>query len=152
MKLILPKFLLYFLLPLGTVLIVNAIVFGLHWDEDGAGGPLLLNPPGWFVGGVWISLIVMMGLAIWRIHQVPSPKSVVIGRMIISLIALCLSYPFYTLGLKNDAIGLIANTAIFLLAAYIFAKAWPLSRTCAWLLFPILPWLVYASAIIAMRP
>ena len=142
----------YILLPLAAVLMANAIVFGLHWDEDGAAGPLLLNPPGWFVGGVWVGLIVLMGLAIWRIHQVPSPKAVTIGRLIIGLIAFCLSYPFYTMGLKNETIGLIGNIASFLFAAYIIARAWPLSRPCAWLLFPILPWLVYASAIIRVRP
>jgi tryptophan-rich sensory protein len=151
MKLTSLKSLPYILLPLSAVLLINAIIFRLHWDEDGVAGPSLFHPPGWLVSSVWVGLILLMGLAIRQIRQVPSPKSVRIGRLIMGLIVFCLSYPFYTRGLKNETIGLAGNIATFLFAMYIIATAWPLSRTCAWLLFPILPWLVYASAVIRMR-
>jgi tryptophan-rich sensory protein len=149
MKLISLKSLPYLLLPLAAVLLVNAVIFRLRWDQVAVVVPSILNPPGWLIGGVWVGLILLMGVAIRQIRQVPSLESLRIGRLIIGLIVFCLCYPFYTLGLKNEAIGLAGNIATFLFAAIIIAKAWPLSRTCAWLLFPILPWLVYASAITA---
>lgn len=152
MKLFGSKLLRYFFLPLAAVLMVNAIIFGRHWNDDAVKSTSLMNPPDWLIGGVWVGLIVLMGLAIWRIRKITSPKSVTIGRLIIVLILFCLSYPFYTMGLKSETIGLVGNIATFLFAAFVIARAWPLSRTCAWLLFPVLPWLVYASAIIRVRP
>lgn len=57
----------------------------------------------------------------------------------------CWVYPFYTLALNSNVNGMIGNIATVALAGYVFFSLWPLSRKAAWLVFPIMPWVIYAS-------
>ena len=132
--------------PLVAVLALDSAIFALHWDQEESSGRTILNPPGWLVGVVWVGLILLMSIAAWRLSRSPSAESNKVGRWIVWLIILCLSYPFYTLGLKSHSLGLAGNIATFAMGAFIMAKAWPLSRASACLLIPILAWLAYATA------
>jgi len=135
-----------FLWPLIAVLVLDSVIFALHWNQEESPGRSILSPPGWLVGTVWGGLFLLMSMAAWRLSRIPSADSKKVGRWIVWLMIFCLSYPFYTLGLKSHSLGLAGNITTFAFAAVIVVKAWPLSRTSAWLLIPMLPWLAYATA------
>jgi len=135
----------YLALPLLAVFAVNAMIFLLDWDE---GGTSFLHPPGALIGAVWIVWFVFMGVARWKLKQTKQPQASRISKLILWFMLSCLAYPFYTLGFSNQAMGLLGNAVTIVFAATIVMKAWPISKPAAWFLFPVIPWVVYATAII----
>jgi tryptophan-rich sensory protein len=124
----------------GAVLVVNAIVFGLRFP-GAAGDPS--GPPGWVVGLVWTALFTLFGTAHWMLQ---APANGAGARFWLAAFAiLCLSYPFYTLGLGNRSIGLAGNVVTGFAAILLVRRLRAASETAALLVAPVLPWLVFAS-------
>lgn len=137
---------LFIALPVLAALLVNAAIFGLHWNGD-ALGTSWLDPPGWLIGAIWTVLLCCMGVALWRGTRSAAARSARLPQLVLCLIVLCLAYPFYTSGFQSGRIGLIGNAVTFVYAAWIAARAWPVERKTALPLIPVLCWLAYASLI-----
>jgi tryptophan-rich sensory protein len=128
-----------------TPLIMNGIIFSLHWSTATAPHPNPMLPPGWAVGSIWMLLFLAMGLARWLARLISAPSA----RWIDALAILCLLYPLYTAGLSNDTVGLIGalHTAGF--AAFILTRLQRVSKLAALLTSLVLLWLLYASTALA---
>ncbi len=140
--------LLNIIIPLASVLMMNGIVFALHWDQaaaDDAVKPGWRNPPGTLIGIVWMLLFILMGIARWQASWF-APLAV-LKKRVAFLMVVCVLYPLYTIGLTNNVIAQLSNIAINMLTVSIIVKAWPINRRFSYLLTPVMVWLFYATVI-----
>ena len=55
-------------LAVGSIILINAIVFSLDWDKAGTSQiEAEFAPPGYVVGIVWVGLFVLMGVSRWMV-------------------------------------------------------------------------------------
>ncbi len=120
-------------------LLLNGVIFSLRWDRSAVPNPYL--PPGWVVGTIWMLLFAAMGTARWLLLKAGAPT-----WPVTMLAVLCMLYPLYTEGLRNDRTGLAGALVTGVVALYAVGKAGPESSAAAGLLSPVVLWLGYASA------
>ena len=130
--------------------VVNAMIgaFGLNGPSDSLQDPAFA-PPGWFIGGIWVLLFALMGLARWTaVCAGPAGRSR--SAWVVALILLCVSYPFYTSGfdLLPSMIGNVATLAAALFVAF---KLAPVSRRAALLIAPVVGWVAFACVLTATQ-
>ena len=133
---------------LGVVLTINAIVFSFDWGSWNESEPDFLAPPGWVVALIWTTFFVLMGVARWLIIKSGSAARIFHSRLIVILLVLCALYPFYTLGLQSNLLGLIGNIVIVLLTIWTAQQISDSSSAAAKLIFLIVPWVLFASVIV----
>jgi tryptophan-rich sensory protein len=127
---------------LTTVLILNALIFGLGWEATSVRAPNFVPPPV-VIGLVWVVLFAFMALARWELNRAFVADIDKVGLIV--LFALCAAYPFYTVGLKSDFVGEGGNVALLLLTGWLAARyARRAPRATAWLV-PLFVWLGFAS-------
>lgn len=129
------------------------VIIVLGWDLD-----LATDLPPGLPSGVWLILFGMMGIARfllnreaaegWLCDHRRAPAAWKARWQVDLLMANCLLYAAYTLGLSSDAIGLFGNGITITLAALATASAWPASRSAALLIAPVVPWVGYATTLI----
>lgn len=131
-----------------AVLAVNTLIFSRGWglasapgSAPGATGPSVL-PPGYVIGGVWVVLFSLFAAA-WAILPPEARR----GRQAIgALVLACLAYPFYALATDNAWLGLAGTVFTLVLAAVVVGRyLWPVKRAAALLVFPVIPWLLFAA-------
>jgi tryptophan-rich sensory protein len=128
----------------GAPLLLNGIIFGLGWNRPRAKAAGI--PPGWVVGGLWLLLFAGMGAA--RRELANSSVTPLRARNTewVSLLAyLCLIYPLYTEGLRDDRIGLGGNIVTAIVGFAALEHTARRSRAAALFLLPTCLWLVYAG-------
>ncbi len=138
------------LLVVGSVILVNGLIFSLEWSTDSSENPIQtpsFAPPGWVVGLVWTIWFIALAVSRWIVgksenHSLRSNR-VFVDALIIS----CLLYPFYSLAIGSVLGGLIGNVFTIFLASYVFYRILKQSKTAAWLIFPIIPWVTFATLI-----
>jgi tryptophan-rich sensory protein len=123
---------------------LNGVIFGLGWDRSGAAAAMPGIPPGWVVGLLWVMLFVGMGVARWALLKADALRWV--AELPSVLAFLCLLYPLYTAGLRDDRIGLIGNVVTAAVAVPIAAVAWRRSRVAGGCITAVVVWLLYAAA------
>jgi tryptophan-rich sensory protein len=129
-----------------TPLVMNGIIFSLHWSPvASAPHPNPMLPPGWAVGAVWMLLYLAMGVARWLTRLISPPAA----RWIDALAILCLLYPLYTAGLSNDNSGLLGALLTAGFAAFVLTRLQRVSKLAALLTSLVLLWLLYASTALA---
>ncbi len=126
-------------IPVVLALATNGLIFALGWRQPAHDIQPGLAPPGYVIGIVWTVLFALMGAA--RHHSTA-------GRMITALIALCLAYPFYTLGLQDRLAGLMGIAVTGTFAIYIALYEWKRARLASLLLIPLIAWLTFAALLI----
>lgn len=129
---------------IGAPLLLNGVIFGLGWNRPRAKAAGI--PPGWIVGGLWLLLFAGMGVA--RTQLANAPRGVFEERRPewVSLVAfLCLLYPLYTEGLRDDRIGLGGNIVTAAVGFAALERVSHRSKSAALLLLPTCLWLVYAG-------
>jgi tryptophan-rich sensory protein len=104
--------------------------------------------PDYPVGLIWTALFALMGAARWRLNAAATPTARRAQRIIVLLSGTCLLYPFATLGFASRGAGLVGNALILILAGWAVARAWPVTRSAAAMLFPVIPWVLFASTLI----
>ena len=131
----------FILLPL----LLNGVIFWLGWDKQSADGSGQMQgiPPGWAVGAIWMALFTGMGVARWLLLE-RAPRWLAEGTSLLAF--LCLLYPLYTSGLRNDHVGLIGNLLTAAVAIPLAAAIWRRSRVAAGCIAAICAWLLYAAA------
>jgi tryptophan-rich sensory protein len=124
------------------VVVLNALIFGLGWEENSLRAPAFLPPP-IVIGIVWLGLFPCMALARWELNRGMAGRADKAGLVVVFV--LCAAYPFYTAGLNSDIVGETANVGILLLAAGLAARyVRRIPRATAWLV-PLVLWLGFAS-------
>lgn len=127
----------------GAPLLLNGLIFGLGWNRPRAKAAGI--PPGWVVGSLWLLLFAGMGAARW---ELASATSLFRDRRTewISLLAfLCLLYPLYTEGLRDDRIGLGGNIVTAVTAFAALGRVSQRSASAGILVLPTCVWLTYAA-------
>lgn len=130
----------------GAPLLLNGLIFGLGWNRPGAKAAGI--PPGWVVGSLWLPLFAGMGAARSQLANAPSGLFRERRTEWVSLLAfLCLAYPLYTEGLRDDRIGLGGNIVTAVVGFTALERVSRRSRKAAWLLLPTCLWLIYAGIV-----
>ncbi len=138
------------LLVVGGVVVMNGLIFSLEWStsspEKLVDSPSF-TPPGWVVGAAWTLWFIGLAVARWSVARLHSKKGSTVRSCIDVLIVSCLLYPLYSLAIGSVVGGLIGNVFTVLLATFVFFKAYPVSKKASWFLFPIIPWVLFATVI-----
>ena len=100
----------------------------------------------------WIDVIVVYAWIVWTILMILSAYFLYSQdgtfsrevKLVIILIIATWSYPLYTLGFKLIP-GLIGNIGYGILAIYIIIQIYPKNKPSAWLLIPIIIWIILAT-------
>lgn len=129
------------LLVVGGVLLVNSLIFSFEWSTSSSESLVespSFAPPGWVVGLVWTIWFIGLAISRWIIRKKEisyfSSALLSIDILIIS----CLLYPLYSLAIGSVLGGLIGNIFTIVLASYVFIRVLKVSKTAAWLIFPII--------------
>ncbi len=130
--------------PIAAAGVMNGLIFGLGWN-DGTQLTDPGDPPGWMVGAVWLVLFALMGLALATLQRLGTECARRGRSWVLILIGFCLAYPVYAIATDSWALGLIGNFLTIALALYVVIRVWAASRGAAWLVFPIIPWVSYAT-------
>ena len=103
-----------------------------------------LAPPAPVFGMAWSVLFAGFGLARGRLRASPG-----LQREIDLLWLLCVAYPLYTGGMRWRRAAFAGNAVIAGLAGDAALRAARTDRAAARLLAPVLPWVAYATLILA---
>lgn len=137
-------------LALLAVLLTNGLIALVNPREMSSYQQSRLTPPGYVIGIVWTGLFICMGVARWNLIRSRERGAAASGAIIVWLAILCLAYPAYTAGLRNETIGLIGNVVTLVFTLGVIASVFSRSRTAALWTLPIAIWLTYATFLSAL--
>ena len=109
----------------------------------------VFNPPNWIFGPMWTLLYILMGIAcylIWVSNADKKTKTTALGIYAIQLL-LNFMWSFLFFYFHNPAFALIDIVLMIVAISatiYYFSK---ISKNAAWLLFPYLLWVMFATAL-----
>jgi len=126
-------------------LLLNGIIFGLHWDTPHPANPML--PPGAIVGSIWMLLFLAMGIARWLVAQ----RNAASAKWPDALAIACMLYPLYTAGLRSLTIGFWGTVVTLILAAAVLLRVRPIRISAAALIVPVIVWLAYAGTALGVE-
>jgi tryptophan-rich sensory protein len=127
---------------LTIVVILNALIFGLGWQDTSAYTPRFVPPPA-VIGSVWVALFAFMACARWELNRAAARRIDKAGLIV--LFVGCAAYPLYTAGLRSELVGEAANIALLTLTGQLAVRyARRIPRAAAWLV-PLFLWLSFAS-------
>jgi len=106
-------------------------------------------PPGWLVGGVWIVLFALLGLARWRLLQARSLAGREAARWTMVFIGVCAVYPVYTVGLRSLAAGFFGNIGTAIFAIVLGLRVRRVDQGSAGVYALVVGWLCYATLAVA---
>ena len=132
--------------------IINSfLVFGLGWDKGDNPSFVqkpYVEPSGALVGGVWLSLYLLMSYSRWYLNRFTDQQIKKLKSAITILLIWCSLYPFYTFAIDSAYGGLVGNAGIFSLSLFIIISSWKKVRSISYLILPVLLWITFATTII----
>jgi tryptophan-rich sensory protein len=128
--------------------IVNLLIFsGLGFASSGTKGGRFIGPiPGWIIGIVWTALFVGLGVTRGVVAVDRSVAAARAGRAVVMLIIACAAYPFYTIGLQSEIIGLFGNLATIGLSVWVAARMARVRRVGVIAPLAVIAWVAFATA------
>ena len=102
-----------------------------------------LNPPDWVFAPVWITLYLLMSVAIWLIWINPKRSEKVIYIYFIHLF-INGSWSLFFFGLHLILVSLIIIAVIIFLVVWLIKLYYPINKLSSFLMVPYLMWLSYA--------
>ncbi len=107
------------------------------------------NPPNSVFGPVWITLYLLMGIALFLVWRLGFGRGGVTLGIVLFLVQLALnvlwSWVFFGWHQPGAAFAVIVLLWIFILLTTV--RFFPLSRAAAWLLIPYLAWVSFAAVL-----
>ncbi len=107
------------------------------------------NPPNWVFAPVWISLYLLMGIALYLVWKADIPANASEKLWAIALfgaqLVLNVLWSYFFFYLRSPLSGLIDITVLWVLILLTIVKFYPLSRTAALLLIPYILWVTFAA-------
>lgn len=136
-------------LAVGLAAIGNGVIalFGWHAESHGAVSPAFA-PPGIVIGAVWTALFAAMGAARWLAVRDGSAEARIDGWLVTILILACFAYPYYTLGLRDAAIGLVGSLATMGFATIVAGRLHRRAPLAAVLVGATAAWCAFASVVL----
>ncbi len=104
------------------------------------------TPPNWIFSPVWISLFVLMGIAlflVWRRQEHPRFKTALIFFFVQLILNILWSIAFF--GLKSPLLGLIDIVLLWMAILLTILNFLKVSKVAGWLLLPYLLWVSFAT-------
>ena len=107
------------------------------------------NPPNWVFGPVWITLYVLMGIAMYLVWTGDFPGKVKQTAMIFFAVQLLLNmlWTFFFFYLQKPFLGLIEILILLVFIILTIWKFYSLRPAAAYLLVPYLLWVGFASVL-----
>lgn len=107
------------------------------------------NPPNWIFGPMWISLYLVMGIALFLVWTSDAPGKAKQIAMIFFFIQLAINmaWSFLFFYLKSPVLGLIDITALLIFILLTMWKFFPVNRTAGYLMLPYFLWVVFAAVL-----
>lgn len=105
------------------------------------------NPPNWIFGPVWITLFLLMGIALFLVWTSNSPGKTKQTAMIFFFIQLAfnMAWSFFFFYLKSPSLALIDIIVLLLFILLTLWKFYPVNRTALYLMLPYLIWVGFAA-------
>ena len=105
------------------------------------------NPPGWIFGPVWITLYIMMGIALYMVWKTDADPGLKKTAIVIFAIQLMLNFFWSFIFFNQHQVGwalveILGMWIFILLTIFAFAKV---NNNAAWLLVPYISWVSFAS-------
>jgi tryptophan-rich sensory protein len=123
------------------------ILSGWGFSGSGLAGGRLARPiPGWIIGFVWTGLFAGLGVVRGLTLAEGSRQGRRAGRAVAVLLIACAAYPFYTFGLRSDAIGLAGNLVTIGLSVWTAFRVGAVRRAGVVAPLAVTAWLLAASA------
>jgi tryptophan-rich sensory protein len=134
---------------LAALLVVaeNLLIFsGIGFSSRGASGGDFIGPiPGWTIGLVWTGLFAGLGVVRGVMQTDGSPRAPRAAWAVLTLLIACAAYPFYTLGLHNEIIGLFGNIITLCLSIWAAVQVGRVRRLGAIAPLAVIGWLTFAT-------
>lgn len=107
------------------------------------------SPPNWLFGPVWTVLYLVMGVALYLVWREDGKKRNVFWAVRIFFVHLLLnaSWSVVFFGLMNISGALIIITVLWLMILYLISRFMKINRTAAYLLYPYLAWVMFATVL-----
>lgn len=134
--------LIYILSPIILAILINGVIFTSGWsmNRDPSYSKL---PPGWVVGTVWTIILGFLGYVSYLVRN-----DLIALILILTLIFLCLTYPFYTQGLADMSVMRVANFSILLYSIFVtFMIFIRVNSKNSLYIIPLLAWLIFVNVI-----
>ena len=101
------------------------------------------NPPDWVFAPVWITLYLLMSVAIWLIWINPKRVEKILYIYFIHLL-INGSWSIFFFGLHLILVSLIIIAVIIFLVVWLIKLYYPINKLSSYLMIPYLMWLSYA--------
>lgn len=106
----------------------------------------VFNPPNWIFGPVWTVLYILMGIALGMIwHQQPSRERNIAMLIFVVQLILNWGWSFIFFYFKNLLGAFIEIVVLWILIAACIGLFYKLKPIAAYLLFPYILWVTFAS-------
>ncbi|HLP59213.1 MAG TPA: TspO/MBR family protein [Candidatus Deferrimicrobium sp.] len=105
------------------------------------------NPPNWVFGPVWVSLYLLMGIALFLVWITDSPGNIKQAAMIFFFIQLVFNtvWSFFFFFLENPYLALVDIVLLLIFILLTLWKFYSVNRTAGFLLLPYLLWVGFAA-------
>ncbi len=103
------------------------------------------TPPGWVFASAWITLYILMGIALYLIlGRKNNKKAVTLFNIQLALNAL---WSIIFFGLKSPLLAFIEIIALWTAILLTTISFWKIDRKAAYLLLPYVVWVTFATAL-----
>ena len=103
------------------------------------------NPPNWIFGPVWITLYVLMAIAVWRVLGASAPQKRAALNLFFVQLALNAAWSWLFFGLHNPLLGLCDIVPQWFLVVATMLVFWRIDRLAGLCLLPLSCWVAFAS-------
>lgn len=108
-----------------------------------------LNPPSWIFGPVWTALYLLMGISLFLIWEKGFTNKRKKQALVIFMtqLGLNVAWSFLFFGLHSAILGLLDIVFLWITILGTILAFWKISRRAAYLLFPYLAWVSFATVL-----
>lgn len=107
------------------------------------------NPPNWVFSPVWISLYLLMGIAVWLVWRQGMGAKGVKSAVILFVVQLIVNpvWSFAFFGLHSPLYGLIVIIVLWVLILLTITRFFKVSKTAGVLMLPYILWVSFATVL-----
>ncbi len=115
-----------------------------NWYADLIKPPL--TPPDWVFSPAWITLYVMIAVAIFLYYRAPNKRQVALTSALLALhLATNFAWTFFFFGLRSPALALADIVLLDVTLVLLIVRFWRARPAAGALLIPYLIWVLFAT-------
>lgn len=105
----------------------------------------VFSPPNWIFAPVWTTLYILMGISFYLIWVSKSKLKQKATKLFLMQLGLNVLWSFMFFGLHSPVLAFVNIIALWVLIFLTIQSFRPISKTAAYLLYPYLAWVSFAS-------